>query len=101
MASFPEQNIIVADAEFAAEASRVSTDADSTEEVLTTLSQNLTDLSTEGLVKGVTAEVFKKYVETVESMKGKFYTLAEEESRLITQMIGEIEAADNFAYSQK
>lgn len=97
-ANLPEQNIIVADAEFYAEAERVKNDADAVETILSKLSDELKELSKHAIQKGDTAEIFKEYASVVSGMQGKLLELVNEEHRLITEMISEIDSADGFIY---
>lgn len=95
--NLPEQDIMIADAEFYAEAARAADDAKAAEEVLAQLSFNLNEL-TSAIEKGEVANIFKEYAAVVEGMKEKLSELVQEEQRLITQMIGDIDEADSFIY---
>lgn len=95
---FPQQDIFIVDEEFNSEAVRVVNDALSAEDILATLSLLLDNISESGFQEGAVSETFKAYAEVVKEMKGKFTELAQEEQRLIQQMISEIDAADGYIY---
>jgi len=92
------EDIIIVDSEFDYESGRVYTDAESIETVITKLSNELEAAKTSGLVNGDTAENFSVFVELVKEMQGKLLEIAEEEKSLISNMIAEVDDADQHLY---
>lgn len=92
------EDIIIVDAEFEAEANRVSVESTALEKTITDLSKKLTTISTTNLTDGSISENFKVFVDLVSDMSGKLSEICEKEKTLITNMIGEIEATDFYSY---